>query len=133
MEAFTWNEGQIALWTGDAAPSTSAVLAFAQNMQGLFSYGWLEHESIDGVYARHLTGQSLDLTIGAIYTYDATIVRMVQSATAVHVKLQHNNVNGSAGFICYSGHIGGLTLAGDPQNPNVYTLTYRANLWSSYP
>lgn len=131
-EAFVWTEGSIALWTGSASPSTSAVLAYAQNMNGVMQRGWFERQSIDGEYFRHLTGQSFDLTVQAVYTYDATIVRMVESATAVHLKLQHNNVNGSAGFLVYSGHVAALSPIGSEANPYTYSLTYRANLWSAY-
>lgn len=132
-EAFMWAEGAISLWTGEASPSTSAVVAYARNLQGLLAWGWDEHESIDGVYARHLTGQSVDLTLGAIYTFDSTIMRLAQSATALHLKLNQSGVNGSAGYVLYSGHLTTLALAGDEQNPFVYTLTYRGNLWSAYP
>lgn len=131
-EAFVWSEGQIALWTGASAPSTSAVIAYAENIQAMFARGWDEHESIDGVYARHLTGQSVDVSFGAIYTYDSTIARMFDSATAVHMKLQHSSVNGSAGYLIYSGNIASLALAGSLANPYIYTLGYRANAWSAY-
>lgn len=132
-ESFVWREAQIAIWTGSAAPvAASAVIAYAENMQALMSYGWDEHESIDGVYARHLTGQSVDLSIQALYTYDATIARMVQSATAMHVHLYQSGVNGSAGYQFYSGHVVGFALAGDRSNPHIYTLSYRANCMSAY-
>jgi hypothetical protein len=133
-EVFTWMEGRIAVWTGSAAPvAASAVIAYAENMQALMSYGWDEHESIDGAYARHLTGQSVDLSIQALYTHDATIVRMVQSATAMHVHLYQSSINGSAGYQFYSGHVIGFSLAGNRDAPHVYTLSYRANIMSAYP
>lgn len=131
-EAFIWKEGSISLWTGAASPSTSAVIAYAQNMQVGMNYGWMEHESVDGVYARHQTGQSIDISFGAIYTSDGTIVRMAQSATAVHIGIYQSGVNGSAGVNAYSGHISGLSLAGDETNPHIYTLTYHSNVWSAY-
>lgn len=131
-EAFIWREASISLWTGVASPSTSAVLAYAQNMQVGMTYGWLEHESVDGVYARHQTGQSIDVTFAALYTVDSTIVKMVQSATAVHLGIYQSGINGSAGINAYSGNISGLTLVGDEANPHVYTLTYHGNLWSAY-
>lgn len=133
FEAFTWNEGSISLWTGAASPSTSAVVGYARNLQGLFAWGYDEHESVDGVYARHLTGMSVDVTIAAVYTYDSTLMRMAQSGTALHMKLNHSSINGSAGYVLYSGHLTTLALAGDETNPNTYTLTYRGNLWSAYP
>lgn len=131
-EAFNWPEGSISLWTGAASPSTSAVVAYAQNMQVQMAYGWLEHESVDGVYARHLTGQSVDATFGAIYTYDSTLLKMIASATALHMKIAQTNVNGSAGLNLYSGNISGLTLIGDENNPHVCTFSYHGNLWSGY-
>lgn len=132
-EAYVWPEGQVAIWTGNATPSTSAVLAYAQNMQVMPVRGWYERETIDGVYFRHLTGQSIDFTCSMLYTFDNTIQKIEASATAVHMKIQHNSVNGSAGLFLYSGHIVSLALAGDEANPYAYTLTYRGNIWSAYP
>jgi hypothetical protein len=132
-EVFIWREGQVSLWTGSATPiAASAVLAYAENMQAIMARGYDEHESIDGVYARHLTGQSVDLSIQALYTTDATIVRMVQSATAMHIHMAQSGVNGSAGFNFYSGVVTTFTLAGDRSNPHIYSLSYRGNLFSAY-
>lgn len=129
-EAFGWPEGQVYLWTGTA--TASAVVALAQNTQGVFQRGWETHQSIDGVYGQHLTGQRADVSIGAVYTYDATIKRMVDAATAIHLKLYHSSINGSAGLILYSGVVDAFGLNGSENNPYVYTLQYHCHIWSAY-
>lgn len=129
-EAYAFPEGQVHLWTGTA--TASAIVAFAQNTQAQIAYGWLEHQSVDGAYARHQTGQSVDVTFGALYTYDSTIVRMVLSATAMHLHLIQSSVNGSAGLFCYSGHVSGLAFAGNDGQPYAYTLTYHGTEFSAY-
>lgn len=131
-EAYVFSEGSVSIWTGSAAPGTSAVVGYAQNTQVTMARGWVQHESIDGVYADHLTGQRADVTIAAIYTYDNAIARMIESATAVNMKFQHNTVNGSAGWFLYSGRVDVLAYAGYDGAPFVYTLTYHANSWSGY-
>lgn len=132
MEAYVFPEGSVSLWTGSAAPAASAVVGFAQNTQVNLAYGWDSHESIDGVYTDHLTGQRADVSVAAIYTFDATIARIALSATAVHMKFQHNTINGSAGYFLYSGRIDSHAYAGYEGAPFVYTLTYHAFLWSGY-
>lgn len=131
-EAYGFPEGQVALWTGAAEPSTSAVIAFAQNTQVTLTRGWMEHLSIDGVYDEHLTGLRVDVSIGAFYTYDATIARMIASATAVHMKFNHSSVNGSAGYFLYSGRVDSLGYNGTEASPYVYNILYHAHSWSGY-
>lgn len=129
-EVYTWNEGQIYLWSGTA--TASALIAFAQNAQALLQYGWENHPSVAGVYAEHLTGQRADLTIQALYTYDAAAIKLILSATALHVKLDHSGINGSAGFLFYSGHVDTLAPGGSEGIPYSYTLAYHAFAWSAY-
>lgn len=130
-EAYSWAEGQIAFWTGSA--TASAVVAYAQNSDLALARGWINRQSLAGSYADLLSGQRADLTVGAVYTSDPTLVRMVESATAIHVRVNHTNaVNGSAGFLLYSGRVDMLRFAGTQDAPYTYQLTYHANQWSAY-
>jgi hypothetical protein len=118
-EVFGWSEGRVYLWTGSA--TASAVAAYAQNTQA------------NMVHGNALTGLRADVSEGLLYTHDATIMKMFHpSATAVHIKLLHSGVNGSAGHFFYSGVIDSLVVAGSEQNPYQYTLNYHANIWSAF-
>lgn len=129
-EAYTWPEGQIAFHTGSA--TASAVVAFAQNMQAMMIRGWSNDPSLAGVYRDHLTGQRADVVLGAVYTHDATLLRMEASATAMHMKLLHSGIHGSAGFQFYSGRIDAISIIGSEGQPYVYQVSYHANVWSAF-
>lgn len=129
-EVYTWNEGQVYIWTGTA--TASALVGFAQNSQAIMQYGWESHQTVDGVYADHLTGQRADLTVQALYSYDITALRMILSATAVHVKMHHSGVHGTGGMFFYSGRVDVLALGGSEGLPYSHTISYHANSWSGY-
>lgn len=130
MEAFSWPEGQIAFWTGSA--TASAVVGYALNSDLTLARGWENRRNLSGGYYDLITGQRADLTIGAVYTSDATIVRMVESATAVHVRIAHYNpINGTGGYALYSGRVDALRFAGSEDAPYTWQLTYHANYWSA--
>jgi hypothetical protein len=130
-EAYSWPEGSIAFWTGSA--TASAVVAYATTNDLTLARGWENRRTLSGNYYDLLTGQRADLSVGAVYTSDLTLARMIESATAVHVRLNHTNVvNGSAGFLLYSGRVDALRYAGTDAAPYTYQLTYHANQWSAY-
>lgn len=131
-QAFTWNEGSVYIWTGNASPSTSAVIAYAANMRAPFEIGWDNRANASGSYYDHKTGQRCNLTIGAVHTVDSTIMKIFQSATAVHMKLLHSNLAGSAGVLLYSGRIDNLQYAGSERSPYSYTLAAHFNAWSAF-
>jgi hypothetical protein len=131
MEAYVWPEGTVYLWTGTA--TASAIAAYAQNTQANMVHGWINRPALGGTYHNVLTGLRADVSVGMLYTYDATILKMFHpSATAVHIKLLHSGVNGTAGHFFYSGVIDSISIAGTEQNPYQYTLAYHANIWSAF-
>lgn len=129
-EAFVWPEGQVSLYTGNLA--TSAVIAFAQNTRMGFAKGFVNAETLAGTYYDYKTGQRVDVTIGAVWCFDNTIARLFDSGTAVHMKIINSGVNGSAGYMLYSGCIDSLPYDGTENAPFKYTLTYHANVWSGF-
>lgn len=129
-EAFSWSEGYVYLYTGSLA--ASALVALAENTQATFAYGWDNRAAANGTYGDHLTGQRCDVNIGAAYVMDMTTIRMMQSATAVHMKFLHSGVNGSGGHWLYSGRIDNYSING--RKADVYKLSIKGhwNLWSAY-
>lgn len=131
-EAFSWNEGQAVIWTGNAVPISSAIVAYAKSVNGNHQWGWDNRVAANGQYRDHLTGQRADVSVGAFYTYDTRILRMIESATAMHLKLYHSSVNGSAGYLYYSGRFDSLNLVGGDGQVFEFTLQYHANSWSAF-
>ena len=129
-EAYVWPEGQIAIYTGNGA--ASAVVAYAQQSQASRAWGWNNTETVGGVYADHLTGKRVTVSVQAMHTFDGTIAKIAESATAVHMKFIHNTVNGSAGVFLYSGRIDALDYAGSEGSPYTWTMQAHFNLWSAF-
>jgi len=129
-EQYAWPEGTLLVWTGTSNPHTASYVdsVAMQVMRGWINIG----PSFGGLYTDVLTGWRVDVTIGAAYTYDKTLQRMFESATAMHLHFYHSSVNGSAGVKCWSGRVSNWTVNG--QEGGVYTvgLTYQANAWSAY-
>lgn len=131
MEAYSWPEGLIAVWTGSA--SASAVVAYATNLQAQLDYGMQSDAAVNGRYRIHTTGRRGNVMVGAVYTYSNTLQKMADSGrTDVHVRLLHNNINGSAGLVLYSGAIDGLMLQGSEGIPFTWQLSYHAHVWSAF-
>jgi len=131
-EAFSWMEGNIWIYTGNAAPATSAVFALAKDSKLNVTRGWDNRAAANGTYYDHLTGQRADVSIGLVYTVDATIAKIHESATAVHMKFLQTNAIGSGGYFLYSGRIDSLQYAGNEKMPFMYTVAIHANAWSAF-
>lgn len=129
-EAFSWMEGQLVVYTGNLA--TSAVVAFAQNTHLNIANGFVNNETLGGSYYDYKTGQRADMSIGAVMCFDGTLARMFDSATAVHMKFINSSVNGSAGYMLYSGRIDSLAHDGTENAPFKWTMTYHCNQWSGF-
>lgn len=131
-ESFGWPEGNIYIWTGAAAPSTSALIAHARDTKLSVALGWDNRPAANATYYNHLTGKRADISIGAVYTVDATIAKMHESATAVHMKFLHANAIGSGGYFLYSARIMSLQYVGNEKQPFSYTFNAFANAWSAF-
>lgn len=129
-EVFVWPEGQIALFTGTGA--ASALIAYARNSQATLTHGWINRPNVSGLYQDHLTGRRADIAIQALYTWDATLIKLAEAETALHMKLWHNGVNGSAGLFIFSGRVDALALVGSEDAPYAFSLNYHANVWSAW-
>lgn len=129
-EAIGWPEGYVYLYSGSLA--ASALVALAENTQITFAYGWDNRPAAGGIYYDHLTGQRADVTIGATYMLDITTIKMMQSATALHMKFLHSGINGSAGHWLYSGRIDNYAING--RKGDVYKLSIKGhfNVWTAF-
>lgn len=130
-EVFGWTEGRVHIWTGTA--TASALIAFMQNMNVNLMHGWDDRQSVEGRYAQHLTGKVATLSFQHLYGTDATLMKVIESATALHVKIDHSSlINGSGGLILYSAVVDSFTLMGSEANPYSWAITLHGHEWSRY-
>ena len=130
-EAYSWREGSVYLWTGTSTPGH--LVAYAENVSVRIVRGWENVRMLGGTYVDRLTGLRTDVSIGSFYTNDIKFAKLFDSATAVHMRLEHSaNPGGSAGLYLYSGRIDSFELEGASNEVYKYQMTYHANIWSAY-
>jgi len=129
-EALVWPEGTIHVWTGSA--TASAVAAYASNMSITPVVGFVNRQTMGGVYTNHETGRMVQFQIGMVASQHWTLFHMFSSGLMVHVHLAHSGVNGSAGMILYSGRIDSMPFVGQEEQTFQWTMAGHANVWSSY-
>ena len=131
-ESFSWMEGNVYIWTGAAAPSTSAVIAHARDTTIDPNWGWDNRPAANRTYRDHLTGLKCNVSIQAAYTVDNTMMKISESATAVNMKFLHSNGVGSGGYFLYSGRIQSISYKGNEKQLYVYTMNAYFNSWSAF-
>lgn len=129
-EAYSWMEGTLLVYTGNMA--TSAVVAYATQCSLNLSRGVVNNETLAGTYYDYATGKRADFTVGMVMTYDGTIRRLFDSATAVHMKFMNSSINGTAGYMLYSGRMDTLNLVGNEGGVFAHTLAAHFNQWSGF-
>lgn len=129
-EAFVWPEGTVSIGTGTVG--ASAVVAFAENTNITLTRGWSNNATLSGTYYDHLTGAYATVSIGALYTVDATVHKINASATAVHMKFMHSGLGGTGGMWLYSGRIDSMSYAGTQAAPYRWTMNAHFNVWSAF-
>jgi len=129
-EAYAWPEGEIWLWTGAAAASAEPSLA--QNLDFTLTRAAQNRKAASGNYFNVQTGLIANVRIGGMVSHNFTEQKIFESATAVHMKLMQSSVNGTAGYILYSGWIDSLQQAAGEGELFLSTLTYHANDWTAF-
>lgn len=119
------------LYTGTTG-SSGTPIAYVQNVNLSLVIGWQPEPSVSGVYRDHNTGQQANLNAGICYTFDKTMQKIFQSATAVHGKFIHSSVNGTAGYVLMSGRMDSLSYQGSQGGAMMYSLAAHFNVWSAF-
>lgn len=130
-EAYSFPEGTLHIWTG-AANASGTPIAYVQNTNVIPTWGWQREPSVSGVYRAHKTGVSIQLNAGVVWTHDKTIMKIAESATAIHGKVMNSSINGSAGYLMYSGNIDSLQYQGAQGGFFQYNLAALFNIWSAF-
>ena len=129
-EAYAWPEGQLRIWTGTAS---AVLVSYVSDTRAQFVRGWDNRgPSLGGTYTDHLTGQRADVSIGAAFTFDTTLTKMAEAATAVHMELLHSGINGTAGFKLWSGRFDSVAIQGTEGGVYNYALFYHTTAWTAY-
>ena len=129
-EVYAWPEGEIWLWTGAAA--ASAAPQFAQSLNFSLAHQWDNRKPASGNYFDVKMGQRAEVTIGGLVSQHFTVPKIFESGTAVHMKLMQSSVNGTAGYILYSGRIDSLQQEASEGGIFRSNLTYHANDWTAF-
>lgn len=130
-EVYSWPEGQIALWTGTA--TASAMIGYATDLQLVFDRKFINRRTLSGSYYNLESDKLVSVGFGQMMTNSLDVWKIFQSATAVHMRLNHSAYpNGSAGFYLYSGVLTNVTLGGTEGGVYKYNVSYYANEWSGY-
>lgn len=119
------------VWTGSA--TASALVMYMQNLQAMGVIGWDDRQTVAGVYSQHETGRVINFSFQYLYGADATFMRMIQSATAINVKIDHSSpANGSGGLLLRSAVVSNFALMGNENNPFAWAIQGFAHDWSHY-
>lgn len=133
-EIYQFREGHAYLWTG-AANASGAAVAWVNDGTLAMRREYQNEPMADGTYRFHFTGQAVtyNLTLGWVDTSRLKTLWDAATGTPVHVKLMHDNVvNGSAGYILYSGRMLGLSVADSQGTVTNQTIDGQGNLWSAF-
>jgi hypothetical protein len=129
MDGFSFAEGALWLWTGQA-PSTE--VAYVQNASVNLVRGYVNQQTVNGDYFDIATGQRANVSFTPVFTPDVSLLRIFNQSTAVHMKLNHVQGGVSAGIILYSGRFDQLSMNGNEGQVMTMPMTYHANVWSAY-
>jgi hypothetical protein len=129
-EVVSWREGRVYVWTGTA--TASAVLYFHNSINMTFVKGVDSQPRLDGSYCNTVTGQRSDVNTQQYYAGDTTLMRMFDSATAVHLKVTQGSYWGTASAVLWSGFIDSVSLNASENGLYQFSMVYHANGWNFY-
>lgn len=131
-EAFSHNEGALYLWTGSAAASGSPV-GFVQNANVSLQYSWQNQLSIGTARYEWLNDRRADVMFGALWTNNSTVHEIAQATgNVVHMKLEASGVNGSGGWIVYSGQIDSVQVLSQRGGVDSLNVMAHGFEWTGY-
>lgn len=104
-EVFAFPEGRLHLYASASGTASGSGVAWAENAEIAFTYGWLDEERMDSVHREQRTGVRVDLTIGSLFG-DLSVWRLADAGSALNAKFEGLVTGGriqSAQWIIYSG------------------------------
>lgn len=130
MEALSFSEGQLHVWTGSHTAS-GAVIAYCKSVGIAVQDNWQADPAVSGNYRYHIVGQRIDVN-ASLYWSDSRIATLMAARTALHFKMTHSSLGGSAGFLGYSGRIVSLGAQGSEGQLIDQNFAAFAHAWSAF-
>lgn len=131
-ENYAFSEGSLYIWTG-AATASGSVIALVQNVSLQPNIQWQSFQNLTGGYYQHNAGQNVNVNAGISYTDETYLLKLFALKTAVHAKIEHSSlVNGTAGYILYSGRLSLFGLDGSQGGVMNRALSYVGHEWTGY-
>lgn len=130
-EPFSFAEGTLHVWTGAATASGSA-LAYVHSARFAPAWGWQSDLALDGSAYEHLTGQRAALAFTFAHTSERALALLAQTTALLHFKLTHSGLDGSAGYIAWSGRVDRLEVLAAPESWVACTVEAHAPTWSAF-
>jgi hypothetical protein len=112
-EVFAFPEGKLYLYASASGTASGSGVAWVENAEIGFVYGWLDEERMGGVHREYRTGQRVDLTIGTMVG-DLSLWRLADAGSALNAKFEGLVTGGriqSAQWIIYSGMADSVRIA----------------------
>ena len=132
-ETYSFAEGKLYLYASASGTASGSGIGFAEGARLRISYGWRNHQTLDGQYHDRITGQRADLQVDHLF-YDLTLFRLANASAAVNTKFEGLVTGGlgqSALWTLYSGVIDNLEVAQVKGDVFKGGLAYHANSWSA--
>lgn len=130
-EVFSWTEGTLYVWSG-AATASGTPVAYVTNASISPQWQWSNDARLDGSYRHVLQGRRANISLALGYTVGMNLVVLAQGNASVHFKFDQNGVNGSAGWLAYTGRINTLGLQGAEGGTYALSVAGYCNEWSAY-
>lgn len=131
-EAFSHREGALYMWTGSAAASGSPV-GFVNNVSVSFQYSWQNQLSIGTARYEWLNDARADVMIGTLWTNTSRVYELAhQTGQVVHIKLEASGVNGSGGWLVYSGQIDSVQVLSQQGGVDMLSMMGHGFEWTGY-
>lgn len=134
-ETFSFVEGKLFVWaSASGVGATGSGIAFARDSTIRFTYGWIEHRSIDDVYIRLVTARRADLSVMSLLC-DQQLYRYAQASAPVNARFEGLVTGGlsqSAIWQLYSGVIEQASFSQADGQLFQGNYTMHANEWSAF-
>lgn len=131
-EAFSHREGALYLWTGVATASGSPI-AFVNNVNLSFQYTWQNQLSIGTGRYEWVNDRRVDVMFGTLWAKGDTIQQIADATgSVVHMKVEASGVNGSGGWIVYSGQIDSVQVMSQRAGVDSMNVMAHGFAWTGY-
>lgn len=133
-EVYAFPEGKLYLYASASGTTSGSGVGFVTESTLTFAYGWDETYCPDGTWARVLTGQRVDMSIGHMLSDRNTFI-IANSTGAINAKFEGlitaAAIGKSAYWTLYSGVVDSISVSQSDGNLMSCSLALHAHEWSA--